>query len=94
MITEVCEKVDYCRYMEMAVEMTVRWKRWRQREAQGGGGAGSSFPAADIMGERRPLASFLHGFLGALPHGVRIHGGAKNMALEAGNSWWSKSWPS
>ena len=42
--------------MEMAVEVTVRWRRWRQRGAQGGGGAdgdaGSSFPIADIMGER------------------------------------------
>ena len=77
MITEVCERVDHCRYMEMAVEMTVRWRRWRQRGAQGGGGVGSSFPTAGIMGERRPLASFLHGFLGALPHGDGIHGEAK-----------------
>ena len=76
MITEVCERVDHCRYMEMAVEMTVRWRRWSQRGAQGGG-TGSSFPAAGIMGERRPLASFLHGFLEALPHGYGIHGEAK-----------------
>ena len=71
--------------------MTVRWRRWRQRGAQGGGGvgggAGSSFPAAGIMGECRPLATFLHGFLGALPRGDEIHGGGKNVALEAGNSW-------
>ena len=91
MIIEVCERVDHYRCMEMAVEMTMRWGRWRQRGAQGGGGAaagaGSSFPAAGIMGERRPLASFLHGFLGALPHGDGIHGGGKNVALEAGNSW-------
>ena len=39
------------------------------------------------MGERRPLASFLNGFLGALPHGDGIHGGGKNVALEAGNLW-------
>ena len=87
MIIEVCEGVDHCRYMEMAVEMTVRWRRWRQQGAQGGGGAGSSFPVADIMGERRPLALFLHGFLGALPNGDEIHGGGKNVALEAVNSW-------
>jgi hypothetical protein len=30
------------------------------------GGAGDS-PAAGIMGKRRPLAPFLHGFMGALP---------------------------
>ena len=89
MITKVCERVDHYRYMEMAVDMTVRWRRWRQRGAQGGsgGGVGSSFPAASIMGERRPLASFLHGFLGALPHGDEIHGGGKKVALEARNSW-------
>jgi hypothetical protein len=39
-----------------------------------GGGAGDS-PAAGIMGERRPLAPFLHRFMGALPHGDEIHGG-------------------
>ena len=78
MITEVCERVDHCRYMEMAVEMTVRWRRWRQRGAQGGvGGAGSSFPAASIMGERRPLASFLHGFLEPSPMEMGSIGEAK-----------------
>ena len=39
------------------------------------------------MGVRRPLAPFLHAFLGALPHGDGIHGGGKNMALVAANSW-------
>ena len=34
---------------------------------EGGGGAGDSFPTAGIMGEHRPLAPFLHGFLGAPP---------------------------
>ena len=38
---------------------------------EGGGGAnggtGDSFPATGIMGEHRPLAPFLHVFLGALP---------------------------
>ena len=43
--------------------------------------------AAGMEGERRPLASFLHGFLGALPLGDGIHGGGKNVALVAGNSW-------
>ena len=41
------------------------------------GGAGDSFPAAGIMGEHRPLAPFLHGFLEALPHEDGIHGEAK-----------------
>lgn len=59
---------------------------------EGGGGAGDSFPAADIMGEHRPLAPFLHGFLGALPHGDGIHGGGKNVALVAANSWVEMPW--
>jgi hypothetical protein len=77
------------------MEMAVRW--WRgQREGQGGGGsadggAGSSFPAAGIMGERRPLAPFLHGFLGALSHGDGIHGGGKNVAFGGCNSWVEES---
>ena len=54
---------------------------------EGGGGAGDSFPAAGIMGEHYPLAPFLHGLLGALPHGDGIHGGGKNVALVAANSW-------
>jgi hypothetical protein len=39
------------------------------------------------MGERHPLASFIDGFMGALPHGDGIHGGGKNVALVATNSW-------
>jgi hypothetical protein len=34
-----------------------------------------------------PLSPFLHGFMGAIPHGDGIHGGGKNMALVAANSW-------
>ena len=66
--------------MEMAVKTA-------ERAARSAGRRGESFPAAGIMGERCPLASLLHGFLGALPHGDGIHGGGKNLALEAGNSW-------
>jgi hypothetical protein len=68
------------------MEMVVKAMKG-QREAQGGGGAGSSFPAASIMGESCPLAPFLHGFLGALPHGDGIHGGGKNVAFGGCNSW-------
>jgi hypothetical protein len=69
--------------MEIAVKMVER-----SSEGEGGGsGAGDSFPAAGIMGERRPLASFLHGFMGALPHGDGIHVGGKNVAPVAANSW-------
>jgi hypothetical protein len=58
--------------IEIAVKMVER-----SSEGTGGvgGGAGDSFPAAGIMGERRPLAPFLHGFMGDLPHRDRIHGG-------------------
>jgi hypothetical protein len=73
--------------MEIAVKMVER----RSEGAGGGGGAGDgagdSFPAAGIMGECRPLAPYLHGFMGAIPHGDGIHGGGKNMALVAANSW-------
>ena len=61
-------------------------------EGGSGSGTGHSFPAAGIMGEHRPLAPFLHGFLGALPHGDGIHGGGKNVALVAANSWVDMSW--
>jgi hypothetical protein len=73
--------------MEIAVKMAEissegRGRRWQH----GGGGVGDS-PAAGIMGEHRPLAPFLHGFMGALPHEDGIHGGGKNVALVAANSW-------
>jgi hypothetical protein len=55
--------------MEIAVKMVKRSSKGA------GGGASDSFPAAGIMGERHPLAPFLHGFMGALPHGDGIHGG-------------------
>jgi hypothetical protein len=71
--------------MEIAVKMV-------ERSSEGAGdGAGDSFPAAGIMGERRPLAPFLHGFMGALPHGDGIHGGGENVALVAANSWVEES---
>jgi hypothetical protein len=75
--------------MEIAVKMVER-----SSEGAGGGagdGAGDSFPAADIMGKRRPLAPFLHVFMGDLPHGDGIHGGGENMALVATNSWVEES---
>jgi hypothetical protein len=54
----------------------------------GDGGSGEDdSPAAGIMGERRPLAPFLHGFMGALPHGDGIHGGGENVALVAADLW-------
>jgi hypothetical protein len=72
--------------MEIAVKMVER-----SSEGAGGGGAGDgagdSFPAVGIMGEHRPLAPFLHGFMGALPHRDRIHGGGENVALVAANLW-------
>jgi hypothetical protein len=68
--------------MEIAVKMTEMSSEGRGRR----GGAGDS-PAAGIMGERRPLAPFLYGFMGALPHGDGIYGGGENVALVAANSW-------
>jgi hypothetical protein len=62
--------------MEIAVKMAEMSSEGRGRRGGGstGGGAGDS-PAVGIMGERRPLALFLHGFMGALPHGDGIHEG-------------------
>jgi hypothetical protein len=56
---------------------TTARRRWRRREG---------LPHRRHHGERRPLAPFLHGFMGALPHGDEIHGGGKNVALVAANS--------
>ena len=56
-------------------------------EGGGGADAGDSFPVVGIVGEHRPLAPLLHGFLGDLPHGDGIHGGGKHVALVAANSW-------
>ena len=65
-----------------------RGRGWQRRgSSAAGGGAGDSFPAAGIMGERHPLAPFLHGFMGALAHGDGIHEAGKNVALVAANSW-------
>jgi hypothetical protein len=63
--------------MEIAVKMVQRSSEGAGGSDAGGaaGGAGDSFPAAKIMGERRPLAPFLHGFMEALPHGDGIHRG-------------------
>jgi hypothetical protein len=59
-------------------ETTSEGRGRRQRRGTGGGG---------IMGERCPLAPFLHGFMEALSHREGIHGGGENMALVAANSW-------
>jgi hypothetical protein len=66
--------------MEIAVKMA-------EMSNEGRGRRRGDSPAAGIMGERRPLAPFLHGFMGALPHGDRIHGGGENVVLVAANSW-------
>jgi hypothetical protein len=58
--------------IEIAVKMV---ERSSEGAGGAGGSAGDSFPAAGIMGECRSLAPFLHGFMGALPHGDGIHGG-------------------
>ena len=71
--------------MEIAVKMAEMSSEGRGRR-RGGAGAGDS-PAPGTMGERRPLAPFLHGFMDALPHGDEIHGGGENVALVAANSW-------
>jgi hypothetical protein len=57
--------------MEIAVKMA-------EMSSAGRGG----LPAAGIMGERRPLAPFLHGFMGALPMEMRSMGEAKTWL------WW------
>jgi hypothetical protein len=68
--------------MEIAVKMVERSSEGASGGGSTGDGAGDSFPATGIMGERRPLAPFLHGFMGALLHGDGIHGEAKTWL------WW------
>jgi hypothetical protein len=67
--------------MEIAVKMTEMSSEGRGQRRRG------RLPTAGIMGEHRPLAPFLHGFMGALPHGDGIHVGGENVALVAANSW-------
>jgi hypothetical protein len=70
--------------MEIAVkmaEMSSEGRGWRRRRRRGG------LPRRRHHGEHRPLAPFLHGFMGALPHGDGIHGEGENVALVAANSW-------
>jgi hypothetical protein len=73
--------------MEIAVKMVERSSKGAGGGGGAGDGAGDSFPATGIMGERRPLAPFLHGFMGALHHGDGIHGGGEKVTLVAANSW-------
>ena len=67
--------------MEIAVKMAEMSSEGRGRRQRGG------LPRRRHHGERHPLAPFLHGFMGALPHGDGIHGGGENVALVAANSW-------
>jgi hypothetical protein len=62
----------------MVMEMAVKTS---ERGSAAAAARGTPFPAAGKVGERRPLASLLHGFKGALPHGDGIHGGGKNVAF-------------
>jgi hypothetical protein len=56
------------------------------RDEQRGARAVAPPPPAS-WGEHRPLAPFLHGFMGALPRGDGIHGGGENVALVDANLW-------
>jgi hypothetical protein len=91
----VCERMNHCIIggvgdgdsgEDGGDELRGAWARRRRGGSGAGAGAGDS-PAAGIMGERRPLAPFLHDFMGALPHGDGIHGGGENVALVTANSW-------
>jgi hypothetical protein len=70
--------------MEIAIkmaEMSSEGRERRRRRRHGG------LPRHRHHGGAPPLSPFLHGFMGALPHGDEIHGGGKNVALVAANSW-------
>jgi hypothetical protein len=67
--------------MEIAVKMVEMTSEGRGRRRWRGAGSGG------IMGKRRPLAPFLHGFMKVLPHGEGIHRGGENVALVAANLW-------
>jgi hypothetical protein len=68
--------------MEIAVKMAEMSSEGRGRRRRRRG-----LPRRRHHGERRPLAPFLHGFMGALPHGDGIHGGGENVALMDANLW-------
>jgi hypothetical protein len=71
--------------MEIAVkmaEMSSKGHGQRRRQRRRGG-----LPCHRHRGGAPPLSPFLHGFMGALPHGDEIHRGGENVALVAANSW-------
>jgi hypothetical protein len=57
--------------MEIVVKMAEKSSEGRGRRRRGG------LPHRQHHGERRPLAPFLHGLMGALPHGDGIHRGRR-----------------
>jgi hypothetical protein len=67
--------------MEIAVKMVEMSSEGRGRRRRGG------LPRRRHHGGMPPLIPFLHGFMGALPHGYVIHGGGENVALVAANLW-------
>jgi hypothetical protein len=90
----VCRRINHCIIGGVgdgdSGEDGIDGQRGARRRRCGGGGASGGVgdsPTAGIMGERCSLAPILHGFMGALPHGDGIHGGGKNVALVAANSW-------
>jgi hypothetical protein len=71
---------------EIAVKMAKmssegRGRRRWHRQRRGG------LPRRRYHGGAPPLSPFLYGFMEALPHEDGIHGGGKNVALVAANSW-------
>jgi hypothetical protein len=56
--------------MEIVMKMAEMSSEGRGRRRRHGG-----LPRHWHHGERRPLAPFLYGFMGALTHGDGIHGG-------------------
>jgi hypothetical protein len=66
----------------LVIEIAVKMAEMSSAGGGGVGGDAGDSPAAGIMGERRPLAAFLHGFMGALPHEDGIHGEGENVL------WW------
>ena len=65
--------------MEMAVKTAERAAKSAGRRRRG-----ESFPAAGIMGERRPLAPFLHGFWESSPMDPISMGEGSQEAMKEG----------
>jgi hypothetical protein len=80
----VCGRMNHCIIGGVGNGDSGEDGRDEQRGARAAAAARGTPPPPASWGSTAP---FLHGFMGALPHEDGIHGGGKNVALVAANSW-------